>query len=138
MQEAALCNKRTGTNERERGLNPVLFDAELLDKASMQRKEVLKVAAPTAIGTLATRRICEVAEACLVHRLMHSVQLGSQRAPQLPSARRRPVEVLRGGFHDPSLSILQGGENEVLHRALAHGGHRAQGQDLGNAWGVPL
>src|SRR5215210_3922389 len=86
MQEAALGKKRTGTNERERGLKPIRTDAELSDEVSMQCEEVLEVAAPTAIGALAPGRIGEVAKAGLVHRLMHSVQLGAQRAPQLPRA----------------------------------------------------
>src|SRR5829696_5275618 len=130
MQEAALGNKRTGINERDRGLHPILTDAELPDKLSVQREEVPKVAAPTPIGALAPRRIGEVAKASVVHCLMHAVQLGSQRTPQLPSARWRPVEVLVRGFHDPVRSILQRAEKQILDRALTHRWHRAQAQDL--------
>jgi hypothetical protein len=138
MQEAARGNKGTGTDERERGLNPILTDAEVSDEASMLGEEVLEVAAPTVVGALATGRVGEVAEAGLVHRLMHAVQFGAYRAPQLLSARWGPVEVRRGGFHDPALVILQRGDNEVLDRALIRGWHRARSQDLGNAWGVRL
>src|SRR5215211_2595786 len=112
MQEAALGNEGTGADERAGGLHPILTDAKLSDNASVQREEVREVAAPAAVGTLAPRRIGEVAKAGLVHRLMHAVQLGSYCPPQLPSRRWRPVQVLGGGLHDPALIIPQGNEHQ--------------------------
>jgi hypothetical protein len=53
MQEAALGDERTGANERERGLEPILADAELSDEVGVQGEEVLEVAAPTVVGALA-------------------------------------------------------------------------------------
>jgi len=66
----------------------IIVYADFLDEVGIDRQEVFEIGALAAVRSLASWRVREVAEACLIHGLMQALQLGAHSSSQLPSAVR--------------------------------------------------